>query len=94
MALLGLPKIELPSWRVLTAIGATLVVLGAVAFGGWLWFSARQHRALEVFAEAMVKVQRSQAQGAPPEAKLGAIRELEASVQQQPPCSGSRSGDL
>jgi tetratricopeptide (TPR) repeat protein len=87
MAPLRLPKIELPSWRVLTAVVATAVVLGAVALGGWFWFSARQHRALEVFAEAMVKVQRSQAQGAPPEAKLGAIQELEASLQQQAPAA-------
>ncbi len=87
MTLLRLPRIELPSWRVLTAIGVTLVVLGAAGLGGWLWFSARQQRALESFAEAMVKVQRSQAQGAPAEAKLGAIRELEASLQQQPPAA-------
>ncbi|MGH7332191.1 MAG: tetratricopeptide repeat protein, partial [Candidatus Rokuibacteriota bacterium] len=75
---------ELPSWRILATIGASVVVLGGVVLAGWLWFSARQHRALESFAEAMVKVQRSQAQGASPEAKLIAIRELEATLNQQP----------
>jgi tetratricopeptide (TPR) repeat protein len=84
MARLRLSRIELPSWRILVTIGATAFVLGGVVLGGWLWFSARQQRALETFAEAMVKVQRSQTQGASPEAKLTAIRELEATLQQQP----------
>lgn len=90
MAPLALPKLEvpswlkLPSWRILVGIGAAVVVLGGAVLGGWLWFSARQHRALESFAEAMVKVQRSQAPNAPPETKVSAIRELEAVLNEQP----------
>jgi len=84
---LRLPRIELPSWRVLAAAGAGIVVLGGAVFGGWLWFSARQQRALESFAEAMVTAQRSQAQGASPAAKIGAIQELEATLGQQPPAA-------
>jgi tetratricopeptide (TPR) repeat protein len=85
--ILRLPRIELPSWRVLAAVGTGLIVLGGAVFGGWVWFSARQQRALESFAEAMVKVQRSQAPGTSPEVKIDAIQDLEATLSQQPPAA-------
>jgi tetratricopeptide (TPR) repeat protein len=61
-----------------------VVVLGGAVLGGWLWFSARQHRALQSFADAMATVQRSQAPNAAPETRVSAIRELEAALNQQP----------
>jgi tetratricopeptide (TPR) repeat protein len=77
--------LTLPSWRVLAMIGAGVVVLAGAGIGGWLWHAAQERRGLESFADAMLKVQMSQAPEAPADARTAAIRELEATLSGQPP---------
>lgn len=76
--------LTLPSGRVLAIIGGTVVVLAAAGVGGWLWHSAQERRALESFADALLKVQISQTPGAPPDARAQAIKELEGALSRGP----------
>ena len=76
--------LALPSWRVLAISGGALVVLAAAGIGGWLWHSAQERHALEAFADALLKVQISQAPGAPPDARAQAIKDLESALSRGP----------
>jgi tetratricopeptide (TPR) repeat protein len=73
-----------PSWRVMAVLGGSVVVLGAAIAAAWLWFAAEQRRGLEAFAEAMVKLQLSQAPDAAPATKADAMRELERTLSRKP----------
>lgn len=73
-----------PSWRVLAITGGSLLVVAAAIVATWLWVAAEQRRGLEAFAEAMVKLQLSQAPSARPEAKAEAIRDLELTLSRKP----------
>jgi tetratricopeptide (TPR) repeat protein len=80
---------KVPSWRVLASVGAVVVVLGGAVLGAWLWISAQQRRGLEVFAEAMLKVQSTLAPDAGPEARNEAVRDLEVVLSHRPSASVS-----
>ncbi len=73
-----------PSWRVTAVLAGSVLVLGAAIAAAWLWFAAEQRRGLEAFAEAMVKLQMSQAPDAAPTAKADAMRDLELTLSRKP----------
>lgn len=70
-----------PSRRTVALAIAAVLVLSALAAGGWLWYSAGQSRAMATHAQALM-----QAQGAAvsPEARQAAIQSLEAALGQYP----------
>jgi tetratricopeptide (TPR) repeat protein len=73
-----------PSWRVTAVLAGSVLALGAAIAAAWLWFAAEQRRGLEAFAEAMVKLQMSQAPNAAPTAKADAMRDLELTLSRKP----------
>jgi tetratricopeptide (TPR) repeat protein len=78
-----------PPWRLIALVAGSVVVLGIAIAGVWLWFAAEQRRGLEAFAEAMVKLQTSQAPNAAPDAKEAALRDLERALSERPPAGAS-----
>jgi tetratricopeptide (TPR) repeat protein len=72
---------------VIAAIAGVLVVLAGAAV--WLWQSTVESRGLAAYAEALSRVQASQAPRGSPEARVQAIRELEAVLAEYPSSSGA-----
>ena len=75
-----------PSRRTVLLAIASVPLLGALAAGGWLWYSAGQRRAMAAYAEALTH---GYAPAAAPEARLAAIRGLEAALGQYPSARGA-----
>jgi tetratricopeptide (TPR) repeat protein len=69
-----------PSRRAVTLAAAAVLVVALLASGGWLWYSAGQNRAMAAHAEALMQA----GAAASPEARLAAIRSLEATLGQYP----------
>jgi len=65
---------------VVVAIAAVLIV-GALAAGGWLWHAAGERRAMAAYAEALTEARAAKTS---PGARLAAIRALEAVLAEYP----------
>jgi TolA-binding protein len=84
-------NLTLPSPRTLIAAGIGVVVLAAVAFGGWYWYETQQRRIAAAYAEVMTRAYAAQAPQAPSDARARAANELEHIIGQYP--SGSSAAE-
>src|SRR5438132_8081954 len=73
-----------PSRRTLLVL--TGAVLGALLLGGVAWFgyAREQSRVMAAYAEVMVRIAAAQGSEATPEARAGAMRDLEAILARYP----------
>lgn len=69
-----------PSWRLLAATGAALVLVAALAAGLWLWSDAQQRRATAAHAEALRLLGPTRGRGESGDARAAAIQALEAAL--------------
>jgi tetratricopeptide (TPR) repeat protein len=83
--------LTLPSARALIAAAAGIVVLGAVAFGGWYWYDVQQRRIGAAYAEVMTRAYAAQAPQSPADARARAADDLERVIAQYP--SGASAAD-
>ena len=74
-------RLALVPWRTVAIATAGVVVVVLAALGGWYWYERYQARSLVAFAEAMTRVQESQAR---PDARPAAISALEATLAAYP----------
>ena len=89
-----LDRLSLLPWRALAIAAAALVVLALAALGGWYWYQSQQAQALTAYAEAMSRVQESQAPQAPPSARSAAIQSLEHTLAAYPSSPASTQAAL
>ncbi len=68
--------------------GAVLVVVSALALGGWAWWQNQQAQGAMALAAATELAQGAQAPGAAPAARATAIEALEAVIAQHPRYAG------
>jgi tetratricopeptide (TPR) repeat protein len=74
----------LPSPRTALIAGLVAVAVALAAFGAWTWWDAQERRTEVAIAEAMARVQPAQGPDASAEARLTAVRELEAVLRRYP----------
>jgi tetratricopeptide (TPR) repeat protein len=77
-------NLALPSPRTLVAAGIGLVVLAAVALGGWYWYDTQQRRVAAAYAEVMTRAYAARAPQAPSDARARAAHDLEQVIGQYP----------
>lgn len=70
-----------PSRRAVVLGGTAVLVTGVLAAGGWFWYAAEQRRAMADYAEVLAQAYAAKTS---PEARLAAIRALEAVLAQHP----------
>ncbi len=85
--MVSIEQIRFTRARVMTAIAVVLVVVAGA--GVWFWRSTVESRGLAAYAEALNRVQASQAARGSSEARTQAIRELEAVLAEYPSSSAA-----
>lgn len=70
-----------PSPRTVVVAIAAVLIVGVLVAGGWLWHAAGERRAMAAYAEALAQAQAAKTS---PEARLAAIRALEAVLAEYP----------
>ena len=73
-----------PAPRTLMAAGLGVVLVAAIAVGGWYWYDTQQRRVGAAYAEVMTRAYAAQAPQASTDARTRAARELEELIAQHP----------
>lgn len=73
----------------LIALAGGVVVVVALAVGGWFWYSAVQSRTLAAYAEALSRLRAVQGPQTKPEDRAAAAREVEAILARYPSSSAA-----
>ncbi|HEY3067608.1 MAG TPA: tetratricopeptide repeat protein [Methylomirabilota bacterium] len=80
----ALSSLTWPSWRVLTAGGAIVVLIAGLGVGAWLWRAEQNRHAEAAYTDAIVRLQMSQTGQAAPDSRASAVRDLEATLARYP----------
>ena len=89
-----LERVSWLPWRTIAIAAGGLVLVALAAIGGWYWYESRQAEALAAFAEAMTRVQESQAPQARPDVRAAAIRGLETALATYPSSAAATQAAL
>jgi tetratricopeptide (TPR) repeat protein len=73
-----------PAARTLVATGLGVVLVGAIAVGGWYWYDTQQRRVGAAYAEVMTRAYAAQAPQAGSDARASVARDLEQLIAQHP----------
>jgi tetratricopeptide (TPR) repeat protein len=73
-----------PAPRTLVAAALGLVLVGAIAVGGWYWYDTQQRRVGAAYAEVMTRAYAAQAPQAGSDARASVARDLEQLIAQHP----------
>jgi tetratricopeptide (TPR) repeat protein len=76
--------LTLPSPRTLVAAGIGVVLVAAIALGGWYWYDTQQRRVAAEYAEVMARASAAQAPQAAGDARARAAHDLERVIAQYP----------
>ena len=76
--------LTLPSPRTLVAAGIGVVLVAAIALGGWYWYDTQQRRVAAEYAEVMARASAAQAPQAAGDARARAAQDLERVIAQYP----------
>ena len=76
--------LTVPSPRTLVAAGIGVVLVAAVALGGWYWYDTQQRRVAAEYAEVMARASAAQAPQAASDARARAAQDLERVIAQYP----------
>ena len=78
-----------PGGRTLMLAGVAVLVVAALASGGWYWHTVSQRHAMAAYADALTRAQPALGPQATAEARDTGIRELEAALKEYPSGSGA-----
>jgi tetratricopeptide (TPR) repeat protein len=78
-----------PTPRTLMLTGGAVLVVGALAGGGWYWHAASQRHAMAAYALALTRAQPALSQQATADARATGIRDLETALTQYPSGPGA-----
>lgn len=78
-----------PSGRTLMLAGVAVLVVAALASGGWYWHTVSQRHAMAAYADALTRAQPALSPQATAEARATGIRDLEAALKEYPSGSGA-----
>jgi len=73
-----------PSPRTLVAAGVAVVLVGAIAFGGWYWYDRQQRRVGAAYAEVMTRAYAAQTPQVPSDTRTRVARDLEELIARHP----------
>lgn len=76
--------LTVPSPRTLVAAGIGVVLVAAIALGGWYWYDTQQRRVAAEYAEVMARASAAQAPQAAGDARARAAQDLERVIAQYP----------
>lgn len=82
--------LALPSGRLLASLVVGVVLIAALAAGGWFWSASHQNRAAAAYANVLGRLASTLGQPLAPEARVAAQRELETALARYP--SGALAG--
>jgi tetratricopeptide (TPR) repeat protein len=77
-------KLRTPEPRTLIAAGVGLVLVAAIALGGWYWYQRQQHRVAAAYAEVLTRAYAAQAPQGTADARLRAAQDLERIIAEHP----------
>ena len=78
-----------PSGRTLMLASVAVLVVAALASGGWYWHTVSQRHAMAAYADALTRAQPALSPQATAEARATGIRDLEAALKEYPSGSGA-----
>jgi tetratricopeptide (TPR) repeat protein len=73
-----------PAPRTLVAAGLAVVIVAAIAVGGWYWYDRQQRRIAAAYAEVMTRAYAAQAPQASTDTRVRAAHDLEQVIAQYP----------
>ena len=73
-----------PAPRTLLAVGVAVVLLAAVAFGGWYWYDAQQRRVGAAYAEVMTRAYAAQTPQVTSDTRARVAHDLEELIARHP----------
>jgi tetratricopeptide (TPR) repeat protein len=82
-------NLTLPTRRTLLLGSVTVLVVAALAAGGWYWRTVSQRHAMAAYADALTKAQPALSPQATADARATGIRDLEAALTQYPSGPGA-----
>lgn len=82
-------NLTLPTRRTLLLGSVTVLVVAALAAGGWYWRTVSQRHAMAAYADALTKAQPALSPQATADARAAGIRDLEAALTQYPSGPGA-----
>ena len=82
-------NLTLPTRRTLLLGSVTVLVVAALAAGGWYWRTVSQRHAMAAYADALTKAQPALRPQATADARAAGIRDLEAALTQYPSGPGA-----
>jgi len=82
-------NVSWPTPRTLILTGAAVVVVGALAGGGWYWHMVSQRHAMAAYALALTRAQPAMSPQATADARAAGIRDLETALTQYPSGPGA-----
>jgi tetratricopeptide (TPR) repeat protein len=82
-------NLTLPTRRTLLLGSVTVLVVAALAAGGWYWRAVSQRHAMAAYADALTKAQPALSPQATADARAAGIRDLEAALTQYPSGPGA-----
>lgn len=84
-------RLAWPAPRTLLTIGLGLVLVAAIAVGGWYWYDTQQRRVGAAYAEVMTRAYAAQAPQAAGAERARVARDLEQLIAQHP--TGASAGE-
>ena len=78
-----------PTPRTLMLGGGAVLVVAALASGGWYWHMVSQRHAMAAYADALTRAQPALSPQATADARATGIRELEAALKEYPSGPGA-----
>jgi len=82
-------NLTLPTRRTLLLGSVTVLVVAALAAGGWYWRTVSQRHAMAAYADALTKAQPALSPQATADTRAAGIRDLEAALTQYPSGPGA-----
>jgi tetratricopeptide (TPR) repeat protein len=73
-----------PAPRTLVAAGVAVVLIAAIAFGGWYWYDRQQRLIGAAYAEVMTRAYAAQTPQAPSDTRARVARDLEELIARHP----------